>query len=97
MLKHISYPNENIQLNNPVGGIIRGVSSITNVYKKIFSGDVNVQVEFTNVVAYASENMIVFAGEEIGSYLNGSQKAPLRYCTSGIYYCLKVSNKSGPL
>ena len=82
VLGDIWYPNENTQLNNPVGGIVRGVSSIVNLYKKIFSGDVNVQVEFTNLVAYASENTIVFAGEEIGSYSKGSQKIPLRIRTS---------------
>ncbi|MEW2622972.1 nuclear transport factor 2 family protein [Streptomyces sp. NPDC048106] len=61
-------PNPLAQLNNPVGGILRGGDAIAELYAKIFNGSVNVQVTFGDVVAYLGDRHAVFAGREIGTY-----------------------------
>lgn len=54
------------QLNNPVGGILRGTDRIAELYARVFSGSLNVQVTFHDVIAYVGERHAVFAGRESG-------------------------------
>ncbi len=63
-----------VQLNNPVGGLLRSRTSVEDLYRRIFASDLGLQVTFTDAVTYASANMVVFAGREIGSY----RQAPAR-------------------
>ena len=56
-----------IQLNNPLGGIVRGAEAIGALYGRIFEGPVRVRVEFYDVVAYVTSEMVVFAGRERGT------------------------------
>jgi ketosteroid isomerase-like protein len=56
------------QLNNPVGGILRGSDAISGLYGKIFGGAVRVQVTFSDVIAYHGVEHALFAGRETGSY-----------------------------
>ncbi|RKN43012.1 YybH family protein [Streptomyces hoynatensis] len=56
------------QLNNPVGGILRGGDAIADLYARIFHGPVTVRVTFGDAVAYLGERHAVFAGRETGSY-----------------------------
>lgn len=71
------------QLDNPVGGILRGGDAISELYSRIFSGTVNVQVTFGDMVAYLGDRHAVFAGREIGSYTASDGTAvPLEIRTS---------------
>lgn len=71
------------QLNNPVGGILRGGNAIVDLYERVFAGSVNVQVTFVDVVAYIGERHAVFAGREVGSYIAANGTAvPLEIRTS---------------
>jgi hypothetical protein len=71
------------QLNNPVGGILRGGDAIADLYARIFRGSVNVQVTFGDVVAYLGERHAVFAGRETGTYTAPDGTAvPLQIRTS---------------
>jgi ketosteroid isomerase-like protein len=56
------------QLNNPVGGILRGADAIAGLYSKIFGGAVSVQVTFTDVISYRDREHALFAGRETGNY-----------------------------
>lgn len=56
------------QLNNPLGGILRGGEAIVDLYEKVFAGSANVQVTFGDVVAYTGPGHAVFAGRETGTY-----------------------------
>ena len=56
------------QLNNPLGGILRGGEAIAELYEKVFAGTLNVQVTFSDVVAYTGPDHAVFAGRETGTY-----------------------------
>lgn len=71
------------QLNNPVGGILRGGDAITALYEKVFAGSLNVRVTFGDVVAYLGADHAVFAGRESGSWTDAEGVAvPLEIRTS---------------
>jgi hypothetical protein len=66
--KKIWLNHELIQLNNPLGGIIRGIEPITELYDNIFNGQARVWVELTDVVCFQSKDMVTFAGRENGEF-----------------------------
>lgn len=74
-----------IQLNNPVGGIMRGAEPISALYARIFEGPVRVWVELTDIVMYAASEMVVFAGRERGTYERDGRVFPLEIRTSRIF------------
>jgi hypothetical protein len=57
-----------VQSNNPVGGIVRGIQPIVEVYDRIFNGEATVWVRFTDILDFATDEMVVFAGTEDGSW-----------------------------
>lgn len=73
------------QLDNPVGGIMRGTEPVNAVYARIFAGPVQLQVEFYDIVAYASSEIVVFAGRERGTYGRGGNAFPLDIRTTRIF------------
>ncbi|MCN9242584.1 nuclear transport factor 2 family protein [Streptomyces sp. RY43-2] len=71
------------QLNNPLGGILRGGDAITALYDQVFHGPAKVTVTFGDVVEYADDTHAVFAGRETGEYaVNGGEAVPLSIRTS---------------
>ena len=74
-----------IQLNNPVGGIRRGIEPVSAVYARLFEGPVRVRVEFYDIVEYASSEVVVFAGRERGTYERDGEAHPLDIRTSRIF------------
>jgi ketosteroid isomerase-like protein len=56
------------QLNNPLGGILRGGDAVLGLYAEIFRGPARVAVEFTDIVEYIGDEHAVFAGRELGTY-----------------------------
>ncbi len=71
------------QLNNPLGGILRGGDAVTELYGKIFDGPVRVRVTFGDIVEYAGADHAVFAGRETGAYTGPDGVAvPLRIRTT---------------
>jgi ketosteroid isomerase-like protein len=57
-----------VQLNNPIGGIIRGADGVAALYEKVFAGELNLKVTFGDVINYVGDRHAVFAGREVGSY-----------------------------
>lgn len=74
-----------VQLDNPLGGIVRGFQGIHDLYQKVVEGTVRVQVSFTDVIAYAAGEMIVFTGREIGTYAVGTAIKDLEIRTTRIF------------
>lgn len=74
-----------VQLNNPVGGIVRGIDQIVALYARIFDGPARVQVTFEDVVQYASGDMVVFAGRERGRFEQAGTAGPLEIRTSRVF------------
>ncbi len=56
------------RLDNPLGGILRGGDPIAELYDKIFTGHMRVQVSFGDIVEYLGDAHAVFAGRETGTY-----------------------------
>jgi len=57
-----------VQLNNPIGGILRSRAAVGELYRKVFAGGLKVRVGFGDAVAYWRADSVVFAGRERGSY-----------------------------
>jgi ketosteroid isomerase-like protein len=71
------------QLNNPLGGILRGGDAITALYDKVFHGPALVTVTFDDIVEYAGGTHVLFAGRETGEYsVDGGPAVPLSIRTS---------------
>jgi hypothetical protein len=76
--------HELIQLNNPLGGILRGYVPIAELYRGIFNGSARVWVELHDIVEFQSDTMVVFAGREKGEFAKGDVTIPLTIRTSRI-------------
>lgn len=85
VFKKIWLNDELIQLNNPLGGILRGIDPIIELYERIFNGPAKVWVELTDIVYYQSNEMIVFAGREIGEFSINEQKIDLQIRTTRFF------------
>lgn len=76
--------HEFIQLNNPLGGILRGYNPIAALYQRIFTGPAMVWVELTDIIEFHSSEMVVFAGRETGEFTLGTKSLALAIRTSRI-------------
>ncbi len=71
------------QLNNPLGGILRGGQAIVDLYRRIFSGRARLDIEFGDFVQYLGEDHALVAGRESGTYtMEGSAPVQLSIRTS---------------
>jgi hypothetical protein len=84
VFRHVWLNDPLIQLDNPVGGILRGAQPITDLYARIFKGSVRVR-EFYDIVTYASSEIVVFAGRERGTYEHDGNAFPLDIRTTRIF------------
>lgn len=73
-----------IQLNNPLGGIMRGYEPIAALYDGIFTGPARVWVELSNIVCYETDTQVVFAGWEHGEFARDGRGVPLTIRTSRV-------------
>jgi hypothetical protein len=71
-----------VQLNNPVGGILRGRDGISALYDKIFRGPLRLQVTFGDIAEYLGDDHAVFAGRETGAYRTAEGEVPLAIRTT---------------
>lgn len=83
--KQVWFTNNLVQLNNPLGGIVRGVDPVIKLYEKIFNSHLDVWVRLSDIVYYATESMVVFAGIETGFFTNANQVIPLSIRTSRVF------------
>ncbi len=78
--------HELAQLNNPVGGILRGGGEAVALYGRIFDSGTRLEVTFGDAVTYQQPTAAVFAGREIGTYAAaGGQPTPLVIRTSRFF------------
>jgi ketosteroid isomerase-like protein len=71
------------QLNNPLGGIIRGGAEIVGLYERVFASRVRLEIEFADFVQYLGERDALFAGRESGTYaVEGSEPVAVQIRTS---------------
>lgn len=84
VLKQVWAEHDLIQLNNPLGGILRGYEPIAALYSRVLSGAASVWVELDDIVEFETENMIVFAGREHGEFTLNNRTIALAIRTSRI-------------
>jgi hypothetical protein len=77
-----------IQLNNSLGGILRGYEPIAALYGQIFIGAASVWVELSDIVEFQTGNMIVFAGRESGEFTSNNRTLSLSIRTSRVIHWL---------
>jgi len=85
VFKAIWYDDRLVQLDNPVGGTVRGLEPTTSLYEAIFNGPVRVTAELGDVVQYASNDVVIFAGRERGAYEHEGARVPLDIRTSRMF------------
>jgi len=93
VFRKVWYDNDLVQLNNPLGGITRGTKAIADIYYRIFNGQAKVWVKFTDIVYYEVNDMIVFAGTEIGEFSTQEEIIPLQIRTSRIFCFVEEENR----
>lgn len=75
-----------VQLDNPVGGILRSRDAVTDLYQRIFTSGIDVQVTFTDAATYLSTGIAVYAGREVGSYRSAAgDRKPLEIRTTRVF------------
>lgn len=79
-----------IQLNNPLGGILRGYEPIASLYQNLFNGPARVWVELSDIVELQTPEMVVFAGRETGEFSKGDKIVTLAIRTSRIVQWMGV-------
>jgi ketosteroid isomerase-like protein len=79
--------SEEIAMDNPLGGIMRGWSNISQVYKRIFEGQAKVYVEYYDYTIHENETSDMFyaVGRERGYFATGDRSIDLEIRTSRIF------------
>lgn len=80
-------PHELAQLNNPVGGILRGGKNAVALYQRIFDSGMQLEITFSDATTYLEPTTAVFAGRETGIYAPaGKPASPLEIRTSRFFH-----------
>lgn len=74
-----------VQLNNPLGGLLRGPVEVVSLYERVFSGPARVWVELYEVIEYVGGDTVTFAGRERGEFRRGHTTLPLTIRTSRVF------------
>lgn len=85
LLGQVWLDNPLVQLDNPVGGILRGVDGIRALYERVFTGPARVWVELHDVVEMSAGSTVTFAGRERGEFAVGDMVVPLAIRTSRVF------------
>ncbi len=74
-----------VQLNNPLGGLLRGPEEVVSLYGRVFSGPARVWVELYDVIEYVGDDSVTFAGRERGEFHRGPVTLSLTIRTSRLF------------
>lgn len=77
--------SEDAAMDNPLGGIKRSWTEIRSVYERIFSGPVQVYVEFYDYTIHETAEMFYVVGRERGNFRLGDEEIKLAIRTSRIF------------
>ncbi len=81
-----------VQLNNPLGGMLRGHAAVEDLYRRVFDGPARVWVEFDDIVEYQTGEMVTFAGRETGVFTRGDVAVPLAIRTTRVIQWLGAAH-----
>ncbi len=85
--------NDEISMDNPLGGIKRGWPEIRGVYERIFSGPAKVSVEYFDYTIHEASDMFYAVGRERGSFSRNGNTIDLAIRTSRIFKRIEGSWK----
>lgn len=86
VLRHVWVGDPLVQLNNPLGGMLRGADDIARLYECIFNSPAHVEVTLGDIVEYQVGDMVVFAGRETGQFTDlAGRGVPLRIRTTRVF------------
>jgi len=85
--------NEEIAMDNPLGGIKRGWNEIKSIYSRIFTGQAKVYVEFYDYTIVPMDGGFVAIGRERGSVEIKGEKLELAIRTSRVYKLIEGEYK----
>ncbi len=85
LMKRTWAENDTISMNNPLGGIKRGWKEIGAVYQRLFSGPVEVYVEFRDFHLVGSSGMFIISGRESGTCSTPDRLINLEIRTSRVF------------
>jgi SnoaL-like domain len=77
LLQQIWADDPLVQVGSPVASMVRGSASIVAGYERMFSGPARVQTVVEDIVAYATPELVVFAGRERGAYTPDSEHSAM--------------------
>jgi ketosteroid isomerase-like protein len=77
--------SEDVAMDNPLGGIMRGWQNIRVLYERVFSGPARVQVEFYDYTLHTAGDVFYAVGRERGSFERNGNKLDLAIRTSRIF------------
>lgn len=77
--------NDEIAMDNPLGGIKRGWDEIRAVYERIFNGPTKVYVEFYDYTIHETKEMFYAVGRERGEFRIGGNIVKLAIRTTRIF------------
>jgi hypothetical protein len=77
--------NEEIAMDNPLGGIKRGWDEIRSIYECIFNGPAEVYVEYFDYTIHESADFFYAVGRERGYFKLGTDEIELAIRTSRIF------------
>lgn len=78
-------PGDRPSMDNPIGGIRRGWSSIREGYERLFSGSARVHVEFFDFTSDGDDTHHLFVGRERGTCAAPGGIVELRIRTSRLF------------
>jgi hypothetical protein len=78
-------PSDEVAMDNPLGGIMRGWPEIRGVYERLFSGPARVRVEFFDYTLHVFETMFFAVGRERGQLEAGNDVLDLAIRTTRIF------------
>ena len=77
--------DDDIAMDNPVGGIVRGWPEIAAVYERIFRGAARVQVEFHDYTIHEAGDVFYAVGRERGELQTGDTSLRLAIRTTRVF------------
>jgi ketosteroid isomerase-like protein len=85
-LAAVWHDDQLVQLNNPLGGMLRGREAIRELYARVFDGAGQAQITFSDIVEYATEDVVIFTGRERGTFHNAKNAVALEIRTTRIFW-----------
>lgn len=76
---------DEIALDNPLGGILRGWAEIRPLYARVFSGAAVVYVEFHDYTLHLGRDLFYAVGRERGHFRKGDAELALAIRTSRVF------------